>query len=99
MIELGIKEYENCETNPDSRSLDNVDIAINKYKNHPSIKIINENMSFESRFNFKDIMSVMSFYLIIYVITEKALTPNTLFFHLLKNVKKPLITKVIQEQC
>ena len=55
MIELGIKEYENFDKNPDSRSLDNVDIAINKYKNHPSIKMINENVSFESRFNFKDI--------------------------------------------
>ena len=55
VIELGIKEYENFDKNPDSRSLDNVDIAINKYKNHPSIKMINENVSFESRFNFKDI--------------------------------------------
>ena len=41
--------------NPDSRSQDNVDIVINKYKNHPGIKMINENVSFKSRFNFKDI--------------------------------------------
>ena len=54
-IELGIKECENFDTNPNSRSLNNVDVAINKYKNHPSIKIVNENVSFESRFNFKDI--------------------------------------------
>ena len=53
VIELGIKEYENFDKNPDSRSLGNVDIAINKYKNHPSIKLINENVSFESRFKFK----------------------------------------------
>ena len=53
VIELGIKEYENFDKNPGSRSLDNVDIAINKCKNHPSIKLINENVSFESRFNFK----------------------------------------------
>ena len=32
MIELEIKEYENFDTNPDSRFLDNVDIAFNKYK-------------------------------------------------------------------
>ena len=41
--------------NPDSRSQDNVDIVINKDKNHPGIKMINENVSFKSRFNFKDI--------------------------------------------
>ena len=52
VIELGIKE--SFDTNLDSRFLDNVDIAINKYKNHPSIKMINENVSFESKFNFKD---------------------------------------------
>ena len=54
-MESGIKEYENFGTNPDSRSLDNVDIAINKFKNHPSIKMINADISFESRFSFKDI--------------------------------------------
>ena len=52
-MELGIKEYENFDKNPYFGSLDNVDIAINKYKNHPSLKMINENISFESRFNFK----------------------------------------------
>ena len=55
MIELGIQGHENFDTNPESRSLDNVDIAIYKYKTHPSIKMINENVSLESRFNFKDI--------------------------------------------
>ena len=40
-------------SNPDP--VDIVDILINKYKNHRSIKIINENVSFESRFNFKNI--------------------------------------------
>ena len=53
VIELGIKRYENFDTNPDSKSLDNVDITINKYKNHLSIALINENVSFESRFNLK----------------------------------------------
>ena len=52
VIELGIKE--SFDMNLDSRFLDNVDIAINKYKNHPSIKMVNENVSFESKFNFKD---------------------------------------------
>ena len=37
-IELRIKEYENFDTNPNSRSQDYVDIAINKYQNHPGIK-------------------------------------------------------------
>ena len=32
VIKLGIKEYENFDTNLDSRSLDNVDVGINKYK-------------------------------------------------------------------
>ena len=83
MIELGIKEYENCDTNPDSRSLDNVDIGINKYKNHPSIKIIKENVSFESRFNFKDIMSVMG-----QIQKKKALIPTeggNLWYYTCKN--------------
>ena len=39
-----------------SRSKDGVDVAIEKYMDHPSIKIINENvLSFESRFSFKEI--------------------------------------------
>ena len=31
-----------------------VNVAIEKYKDHPGIKIIKENVSFESRFNFKE---------------------------------------------
>ena len=30
-------------------------LVIEKYKDRPSIKIINENVSFESRFSFKEI--------------------------------------------
>ena len=41
--------------NPNSRSIDSVYIAIEKYKCHASIKTINENVSFESPFNFKKI--------------------------------------------
>ena len=41
----------------------------------------------------------MTFYLHTYVVIEQVLTPNTLFFHLLKNGKKTLIAKIIQEQC
>ena len=55
MREIGIKEYENFDANPASRTLNNVDIAIDKYKNHPYIKMINEHVSFESRFNFRGI--------------------------------------------
>ena len=54
-MNLGIKEYESLDTNPQSRFQDEVDIAINRYKNHPSIKMINENVSFERRFTFKEI--------------------------------------------
>ena len=54
-IELGVKEYENLDTNPNSRSQDDVDITINIYKNHSSTKIINIIVSFESRLNINDI--------------------------------------------
>ena len=30
-------------------------MAIEKYKDHPSIKMINENFLFETRFSFKDV--------------------------------------------
>ena len=37
------------------RSKVGVNATIEKYKNHPSVKIINENVSFESHFNLKEI--------------------------------------------
>ena len=37
------------------RSKVGVDATIEKYKNHPSVKIINENVSFESHFNLREI--------------------------------------------
>lgn len=53
---LGKKE---CEANSDvkviERSKVGVNATIEKYKNHPSVKIINENVSFESHFNLKEI--------------------------------------------
>ena len=53
---LGKKE---CEANSDAKAIERskvgVDVAIEKYKNHPSVKIINENVSFESRFNLEEI--------------------------------------------
>ena len=50
---LGIQEYQS-DHNIDINSIsdDPIDYAIAKYKNHPSIIIINENVSFESRFSF-----------------------------------------------
>ena len=57
VIELRIKEYESFDMNLNSRSQDNVDIAINEYENHPSTKIISEIVSFESRFSFKEYKS------------------------------------------
>ena len=50
---LGIREYQS-DHNIDINSIsdDPIDYAIAKYKNHPSIIIINENVSFESRFSF-----------------------------------------------
>ena len=50
---LGIQEYQS-DHNIDINSVsdDPIDYAIAKYKNHPSIIMINENVSFESRFSF-----------------------------------------------
>ena len=50
---MEIHEYQsghNIDIN--SISDDPIDYAIAKYKNHPSITMINENVSFESRFSF-----------------------------------------------
>ena len=50
---MGIQEYQS-DHNIDINSIsdDLIDSAIAKYKNHPSIVMINENVSFESRFSF-----------------------------------------------
>ena len=50
---MGIQEYQS-DHNIDINSIsdDPIDYAIAKYKNHPSIIMINENVSFESRFSF-----------------------------------------------
>ena len=50
--DLEIKEHQS-DVNLDITSTDPIDSAIMKYQNHPSIIMINENMSFESRFKFK----------------------------------------------
>ena len=53
---LGIKECEvSSDANANSRSKDGVDVAIEKYKDHPSIKMTKKNISFKSRFSFKEI--------------------------------------------
>ena len=49
---LEIKEYES-DLNLDITSTDPIDSVIIKYQNYPSIIMINENVSFESRFKFK----------------------------------------------
>ena len=50
---LGIQEYQSDHnTDINSISDDPIEYAIAKYKNHPSIIMINENLSFESRFSF-----------------------------------------------
>ena len=50
---LEIQEYQSDHNvNISSISDDPIDYAIEKYKNHPSIVMINENVSFESRFSF-----------------------------------------------
>ena len=49
---LGIKEYASDE-NMNLISDDPIDNVILKYKNHPSIIMINQNVSFESKFNFQ----------------------------------------------
>ena len=50
---LEIQEYQS-DHNIDINSIsdDPIDYAIEKYKNHPSIVMINENVLFESRFSF-----------------------------------------------
>ena len=50
--DLEIKDYEN-DVSLHITSTDPIDSAIMKYPNHPSIIMINENMSFQSRFKFK----------------------------------------------
>ena len=50
--DLVIKEYES-DLNLDIISTDLIDSAIMKYQNHPSIIMINENVSLESRFKFR----------------------------------------------
>ena len=53
---LGIKGCDaSSDVNANSRFKDGVDVAIEKYKDHPSIKMINENISFESHFRFNEI--------------------------------------------
>ena len=53
---LEIKECEaSSDVNANSRSKDCFDVAIEKYKDHSCIKIINENKKFKSRFSFKEI--------------------------------------------
>ena len=53
---LDIKECEaSSDVNAYSKSKDGVDVAIENYKDHPSTKMINKNVSFESRFSFKEI--------------------------------------------
>ena len=42
--------------NTNARSKDGVEAAIENYNSHPSVKIINENVSFESCFSFKEIL-------------------------------------------
>ena len=56
---LGIKECE-FELNVDSNCnyMNGVDIAIHKFKDHPSIKMINEKVRFESRFSFKEVSNL-----------------------------------------
>ena len=54
VVNLGIKEYENkVADNTNSLSKDGVDMYIERFKDHQSVKIINENVSFESHFSFK----------------------------------------------
>ena len=56
---LGIKECE-FDLNVDSNCnyMNGVDIAIHKFKDHPSIKMINEKVRFESRFSFKEVSNL-----------------------------------------
>ena len=51
---LEIKEcHASSEVNANYRSKDGVDVAVEKYKDRPSIKMINKDVLFESRFSIK----------------------------------------------
>ena len=86
---LRIKEHEaNSDMNVNARSKDGVDVAIEKHKDHPSMKIINENLSSESRFSFKkiwasDIQNEFS-----YLNSEKAATSENIPTEVLKDSSK-----------
>ena len=56
---LGIKECE-FDLNVDSNCnyMNGVDIAIHKFKDHPSIKMINEKVRFGPRFSFKEVSNL-----------------------------------------
>ena len=56
---LQIKECEaSSDVNVSARSNDGVDAAIEKHKDHPSIKTINENVPPKSRLSFKEIQEL-----------------------------------------
>ena len=56
---LGTKECE-FDLNVDSNCnyMNGADIATHKFKDHPSIKMINEKVRFESRFSFKEVSNL-----------------------------------------
>ena len=56
---LGIKECQ-FDLNVDSNCnyMNGADIVIHKFKDHPSIKMINEKVRFESRFGFKEVSNL-----------------------------------------
>ena len=56
---LGIKECEfDLNVDINCNYMNGVDIAIHKFNDHPSIKIINEKVRFESRFSFKEVSNL-----------------------------------------
>ena len=56
---LGIKECEfDLDVDSNCNYMNGVDIAIHKFKDHPSIKMINEKVRFESRFSFKEVSNL-----------------------------------------
>ena len=54
VAKIGIKECKaSYDVNANSRSKGGVDVSVEKYKDHPSIKMIHEKVSLESGFRLK----------------------------------------------
>ena len=92
-------EYQN-DHNIDTNSIsdDPIDYAIAKYKNHASIIMINENVSFESRFSFTTVNEENIQWEILYLNSKKTGTFGNIPAKILKNFSD-ICNVVLQNIC